>query len=114
MAGASGVIALSNEDHGINPSADADEVKDIGSSLDDVAIVTVNRENGQVLTSMLDAAELYGTQVMMTLASAGEPALGNRQSKPSIPPDERRTKAKESNRVLYLNGHPLLNTRLMV
>lgn len=107
VAGASGVIALTDDDAPINPSVAADALENIGDSLDDVAIVTMNREESALVTSMLDSAELYGNEVRVVIAPTGEP-----QS--SVPSDERRTRAKEGNRVLYLNGHPLLNTRLMV
>lgn len=107
IAGASGVIALSDEEHGINPSATPDEVKAYGKLLDEVAIVTVNRAESAVVTAMLDASELYGGQVVMAV-SAGT----GKTEEATL--DEKRTRAKEGNRVLYLNNHPLLNTRLMV
>lgn len=107
IAGASGVIALSDEEHGINPSATPDEVKAYGKLLDEVAIVTVNKAESAVVTAMLDASELYGGQVVMAV-SAGT----GKTEEATL--DEKRTRAKEGNRVLYLNNHPLLNTRLMV
>ncbi|KAI0347071.1 alpha-mannosidase [Trametopsis cervina] len=111
IAGASGVIALSDEQQGINPSASAEELLEYGESLADTAIVTINRAYGAVITSMLDAVELYGGDIMMAVVPAG---VHGATQPPSQTLDEKRTRAKEGNRVLYLNGYPLLNTRLMI
>ncbi len=108
LAGASGVIAINDENHGVNPSGDPEELDAVGTSLDDVAIVVVNSQDGRLITSMLDSAEIRGLgQVMMAIAQIGEPGMENTN-------ELERTKARDGNRVLYLNGHPLVNTRLMV
>ena len=110
--GGSGAIAISDEEYGVNPSADKEELDYIGGSLDHVAIVVVDQHDGAVLTSMLDAADTHDLgQVMMSIARTAA-APESRDS--GLPPEESLSKAREGNRVLYLNGHPLLNTRLMV
>ena len=111
IAGASGVIALSDEDHGVNPSTSPEEIGPYGNLLDSVAIVTVSRAESSVVTAMLDASELYGGRVVMAIAPTSEPGATKTEEATL---DERRTRAKEGNRVLYLNNHPLLNTRLMI
>ncbi|KAI0698930.1 alpha-mannosidase [Cytidiella melzeri] len=114
IAGASGVIALSDEEHGVNPSASLEELEEYEDLLEHVAIVTVARADSAVITAILDAAELYGSQVVMAVAPAGGSAATETEDVRPDKLDERRSRAKEGNRVLYLNGHPLLNTRLMI
>ena len=114
LAGASGVVTLTDDDNGINPSAAIEDIQNLRTSLDDVAIVTISRPDSMLITAMLDSAELHGRDVLMTIASAGEASDNTHRPESAVPLDERRTKAREGNRVLYLNGHPLLNTRLML
>ncbi|KAI0091966.1 alpha mannosidase-like protein [Irpex rosettiformis] len=111
IAGASGVITLSDEEHGINPSTSQEEIQPYEDLLDDVAIVIVNRAESAVVTGLLDASELYGGRVVMAIAPASESGATKAEETTL---DEKRTRAKEGNRVLYLNNHPLLNTRLMI
>lgn len=116
--GGSGAIAISDDEFGVNPSADKEELEWVGSSLDDVAIVVVDRHDGAVLTSMMDAADAHDLgQVMMSIArttAAPDSRDSGSVPTPTLPREESMSKAREGNRVLYLNGRPLLNTRLMV
>lgn len=114
VAGASGVITLTDDENAVNPSIGLEQQEEMGTSLDDVAIVTTSRTESALVTAMLDSAELYGNEVRMAIAPGAEFAADTHQLESDVNSDERRTKAKEGNRVLYLNGHPLLNTRLMV
>jgi len=104
-AGASGVVVISNEDTHINPSASPAEVADAGDAIDDVAIVVLPRAAGEIVGPMVAAAEAEGLgRVIVTIAS--EPvAEGGAEVKNA---------SKGATRVLYLNGHPLLNTRLLI
>ncbi|KAF7795859.1 hypothetical protein EIP86_007026 [Pleurotus ostreatoroseus] len=110
-ANASGVITISDEDVGINPSVDKEDLDIVGDSLNHVAIVVVDRHDGEILASMMDSADMHGGQIIMVI-----PPLEPQPQARSIaqPTEDERTKARDVNRVLYLNGHPLLNTRLMV
>ncbi|KAJ3559837.1 hypothetical protein NM688_g94 [Phlebia brevispora] len=110
-ADASGVIAISDEDYGVNPSGDNEELQTVKDSLDDVAIVVVDRQDGEVLTAMMDSADMHGGQVVMIIPPI-DAVPDSRDS--GHPTDDQRTKAREAHNVLYLNGHPLLNTRLLV
>lgn len=110
-ANASGVIAISDEEIGVNPSADREDLDVVGDSLDQVAIVVVERQDGEVIASMMDSADMHGGQVIMVFPPSDTPpeTRGSGQFT-----EDERTKARDGNHVLYLNGHPLLNTRLMV
>ncbi|CAL1702197.1 unnamed protein product [Somion occarium] len=116
-AGASGVVVISDEEHGINPSADEKAIKALGESLDDVAIVVIGQGDGEVILSMLDAAEIHGMgHVMLAIASKAEPVTekGDTRRDDRNQSDSNRKADADPRRVLYLNGHPLLNTRLLV
>lgn len=110
-AGASGVVIASDEESGINPSAAA-EVAAAGD-LSDVALVALKRSAGQLVTSMLDSTEARGTgDVILVIDPEGHSRIG-------LPPDEALADPQtdspvDPGRVLYVNGHPLLNTRLVV
>ncbi|KAI0786390.1 alpha-mannosidase [Abortiporus biennis] len=108
LAGAAGVVVINDEERGVNPAADADAVDAVGDSLDDVVLVVVGRADGAAIVTMLDAAEEGGLgEVKVAIASKGEPVDNSKEQ-------ERDGESGSQNRVLYLNGHPLLNTRLLV
>ena len=114
VAGASGVVVLSDEDHSITPSANLDEIRAVGNAIDDVAIVVVNREDGELITTMLNAADTFGAgQVMLAVVPTSDLVSESREDA-NLSDEEARQKARDTNRILYLNGHPLVNTRLMV
>jgi ER degradation enhancer, mannosidase alpha-like 1 len=108
-SGASGVVVISDEDQGLNPSAAATDIAATGK-LDDVAIVVLTRTTGMMVSDMMDVAETYGMgQLMVTVDPERRPATDSDIR--HIPEEAQNA---EAHRVLYLNGHPLLNTRLMV
>ncbi|KAF7352860.1 alpha-1,2-Mannosidase [Mycena venus] len=90
-AGAAGVLVVSNEDLALNPTADTKELEEVG----------------QLVHDMLDSTEERGGQVVLQV----DP---ERLSAP--PPDVVHEAPKDSkvHKILYLNGHPLLNTRLLI
>jgi ER degradation enhancer, mannosidase alpha-like 1 len=94
-AGAAGVVVISHENFGVNPTASEEELAAAGD-LSDVAIVVLTAPDGQKVTALMDLAVATG-QLMVALDKGNSPA---------------ETHGPE--RVLYLNGHPLLNTRLLV
>lgn len=112
MAGASGVITLSDEEFPITPSADAQDMRLVGDQLNDVAIVVVSRDDGELITAMLNAADTVGGEVKVVVTPTTHATLGG--STAGLQPEEVMQKARDNGRVLYLNGHPLINTRLMV
>lgn len=106
-ADAAGILVISDEDFGINPTAEEKELVAAGD-LSDIAIVVLTRRAGQVVIGMMDSTEEQGSgQVMLVLERSTVAHRGHM-------PGDKQEKVKDANRVLYLNGHPLLNTRLLV
>ncbi|OCH93594.1 alpha-mannosidase [Obba rivulosa] len=108
-AGAVGIIVLSDEEMGINPSADAAELAAAGDRLDEGVVVVLRRSVGEVVETMVNSAEARGLGPVMVAVEPGTrtPAEETREARAA--PREQLT-----HRVLYLNGHPLVNTRLLV
>ena len=113
-AGASGVIAISDDDSRVYPSAEPEELDPVSDFVEDVAIVVVDSEDGAVLTAMLDSAEIHGLGQVVMLITPTVISSDPQDSVPILPAVEKFNKARDGGRVLYLNGHPLVNTRLMV
>jgi len=111
-AGVSGVLVISNEDKAVNPSADAKDLQAIGDPLDDVVVVVVSQSDGAVVTSLLDTAETFGAHAMLAVAPLGHPETDDEYLKAGGSGEA--SHGGDSHRVLYLNGHPLQNTRLLV
>lgn len=120
-AGASGVIVLGDENHHINPSADRDELEDAGTGIDDAAVVVLRKGDSEQVARMLDSAEQHGLgTVMLVVEPSGGPMEVDKDrssegdGKGAKDSEEKDRKEGEAMRVLYLNNHPLLNTRLIV
>ncbi|KAH9943045.1 alpha-mannosidase [Epithele typhae] len=112
LAGASGVVVLGTEEHHINPSADHEEIAGTGVSVDDVAVVVVRKQDAEVVERMLDEAEEFGA-VWLVVESSGEPADAQSPTTTEASPTEA-TDREEVTKVLYLNNHPLINSRLLL
>ena len=110
-ASAAGVIVINNEDTIINPTANWDELA-LAGDLNDVGLVLLTNKVGQAFENMLIASEqLQPRQIML--------ALEGTENTESIedsghPPIDKETETKDPNRILYINGHPLINTRLLI
>ncbi|KIK98757.1 glycoside hydrolase family 47 protein [Paxillus rubicundulus Ve08.2h10] len=103
-AGASGVIVASNEDSPINPSATAEEIAAVGD-LDDVALVLLPLAAGKSIAAMVEAAGVFGYgHVLFSIDSEGWSGQARASEET----------AGLATHVLYINGHPLQNTRLLV
>ncbi|TCD71285.1 alpha mannosidase-like protein [Steccherinum ochraceum] len=118
-AGASGVIVISEEDAPIHPSADDFELKELDGFLDDVAVVVVTKADGDVITRVLGVTEEHMThRVVMNVAPKDQPTKQSldkpRETQRDVEQDSKQKPADGNNKVLYLNGHPLVNTRLLV
>ncbi|EIW82385.1 glycoside hydrolase family 47 protein [Coniophora puteana RWD-64-598 SS2] len=104
-AGASGVIVIGDSDIPINPSATPKEISDAGD-LDAVALVLLTQSAGEALLEIMDTASAHGTgHVLVSVDPEGWTAQTESQPSDFTQEDEVR--------VLYINGHPLLNTRLL-
>jgi mannosidase alpha-like ER degradation enhancer 1 len=98
--GASGVVVINDSEMEINPSATEDDLKDVGDSLDDVAVVVLRESDGRQVSAMLGVAEdRHIGRVVLALVE-------------HMPAQEQVRSAEDT--VLYINGHPLLNTKLLV
>jgi len=109
-AGASGVIVISNEDIAISPTAGEEEIQEAGHSLDEVALIVLKKSEGREVTVMMDVTDGGRVgRVMVVLersaASSSEREVHDK-TKQHGPPEK-------ISRMLYVNGHPLINTRLL-
>jgi ER degradation enhancer, mannosidase alpha-like 1 len=100
--GAAGVVVISDEDGAINPTANTDEVEAAGD-INDIVITLLPHRAGAALEAVMTTAEQAGWEVLMKLETELEDA-----------PQPVSEPKKDPNRILYINGHPLLNTRLLV
>ncbi|KAJ7591143.1 alpha mannosidase-like protein [Mycena floridula] len=101
-AGAIGVVVISDEDLGVNPTANKEELMAAGE-IDDVAMVILTKKAGQLVEKMMDKIEHHGTGHLI-LAVDPDRIAG---------PTSTQDKTQEK-RILYLNGHALINTILLV
>ncbi|KAH9482917.1 ER degradation-enhancing alpha-mannosidase-like protein 1 [Psilocybe cubensis] len=109
-AGAAGVIIISNEEGAINPTANIDELEDAGD-LSSVAVVLLPKKAGDAFEDLLILTEsMQSTQIMMAL----QHQLNSESGDLGYIPIEEEEHPKDPNRILYINGHPLINTRLLV
>ena len=106
--GASGVVVINDSDEYVNPSVSAEDLKDIGDSLDDAAVVVLRASDGHQVSTMLDVAEDHLGRVVLVLKNTERDPASPEQG-----PSEEHGRFAD-NRVLYINGHALLNTRLLI
>jgi mannosidase alpha-like ER degradation enhancer 1 len=109
-AGASGVVVIINSEEVITPSASLEDLHEVGDSLDDVAVVVLRASDGRHVSAMLDVAEDHhvGRVVLVLEKQERDPASPEQE-----PTEEGQSRFMGSG-VLYINGHALLNTRLLV
>ena len=110
-ASAAGVIVISNEDTPINPTASREELALVGD-LSDVGLLFLTNTLGQAFENVLVASEqLYSGEIMLALEPTQD---GGGVEDTGDTPVEKKTEVKDLSRNLYINGHPLINTRLLV
>ena len=114
-AGASGVIVINDSDDKISPSIDEDERAEVGDAVDDVALVILPKTAGGTVTDMIKRThDLGGGQVTFVVDPESRQAGVNRKpAKPSHGSDDMDKLKDDMQKVLYLNGHALVNTRLV-
>jgi ER degradation enhancer, mannosidase alpha-like 1 len=107
-AGASGVVVINTDDNNVWPNAEKEEIKDAGEHLNEVALVVIMQSAGKIIERMLDVADDLDGQVWMMV---GPEAAGS-DSQPTPEPSRTQKGAEAESRMLYINGHGLINTRL--
>ena len=107
--GASGVVVINDSDETVTPSANGEDLKYVGDSLDDAAVVVLRASDGRQVSAMLDVAEDHHVGRVVLIVE-------NLEQDPALPEQSFTGEQSEfaSNRVLYINGYALLNTRLLV
>lgn len=119
-ANASAVIVISDDEVPVNPSAGEEDLEE-AAQLNDTAMVLLTKTAGKTLLDMMDVLEEMGTSEMRVALprAIGQPraADGNEESTALPEPQEDIQEThlpKDTGKVLYINGHALLNTRLLV
>ncbi|KAL0949741.1 hypothetical protein HGRIS_009781 [Hohenbuehelia grisea] len=119
-AGASGVIVIGSDNHPIYPNADAHELDGAGD-IHDMAIVALAETTGRMVSEMFDTIASRGLgRLMVAVDPQRRPATGGEGRVPDPAASQTQQQKNGSGnsdtvqRVLYLNGHPLLNTRLLI
>lgn len=107
---AAGVIVISDADMPINPTAGRDELA-LAGDLSDVGLVFLTNQVGQAFENMLVASEQLQEQIVLALEQMQD---GGIDEDTGQTPTDKETKAKDLNHILYVNGHPLINTRLLI
>jgi len=110
-AGAAGVLVISDEEVALNPTADPKDLEAAGD-LGDVGLIVLTPQMGQLVHDMLDSTEERGGQVMLQLDPERLPSPSD--SAEVSQQQERQRPQEKVHKILYLNGHPLLNTRLLI
>ncbi|KAH8106187.1 alpha-mannosidase [Cristinia sonorae] len=117
-AGASGVVVISDEEGAIHPSTEAAEMEALNGLVDDVAIVVVPQKDGDVLSRVLEVTETRGSSRVMMAIAPKDQASRHHIDKPRETQKGSESGGKQKDartyKTLYLNGHPLVNTRLLV
>lgn len=110
-AKASAVIVVSDEDTLITPSASAEDVYDAGN-LNNTSLLLFTHKVGKAVLELLEATEEQGKRQLVVSSNDSPPAPApsseSEQAGPQFPD------TVDPNRILYINGHALLNTRLLV
>ena len=114
-AGASGVIVINGDDDRVTPSIDKEEGEEVGDAVDGVALVILTKTSGDVVTEMIKRIEYSGSGQVMFMVDPESRQVGMKKpTKNTRSIGEMDKLRDEMKRVLYLNGHALVNTRLVV
>jgi ER degradation enhancer, mannosidase alpha-like 1 len=109
-ASAAGVIVISSEDTPINPTASREELA-LAGDLSDVGLLLLTNTVGQAFENVLVASkQLHSGEIMVAL----ERTQDGESVEDTGDTVDKKTEVKDLNRNLYINGHPLINTRLLI
>jgi len=124
-AGAAGILVIGNDETAINPTADAQEAEEAGD-ISDVGLLLLAKTAGNVLLHLMETVDTHlGTgQVMMAIhqdplvrsdrGTTFQKLQGEEPLDVSEKVENDKYQDTSNSRILYINGHPLLNTRLLV
>ena len=113
---ASGVIVINDDDARVSPSIDEEEREEVGDMVDDVALVVISKTAGKTVAEMIKRTQYLGVGRVMFMVDPESRQAGTRK-KPSkgYESSSDMDKLKDDvHKVLYLNGHALVNTRLVI
>lgn len=111
-ASASAIIIISDENIGVNPTANSDELEAAGD-LNDSAVLLLPKKTGEAFEEMLIATGNIGAEQIRVSVDSSLSEQHNSDPE-HIAPMDKEEQDKESNRILYVNGYPLINTQLLV
>ena len=106
-ASAIAIIIISDEETAINPTANVDEITAAGD-INDCAVLLLPKNTGESFEQMVIVGEDLRMQIM--LAVEPKPLEDETSGQHPIESEVE----KDPNRILYINGLPLINTRLLV
>ena len=115
-AGASGVIVINDDDIRVSPSISEDERREVGDAIDDVALVILTNTGGKAVIDMIKRTRDFGVgQVMFTVDPESRQVGVRRKPTKTHNGSNDIDKLKDDiQKALYLNGHVVVNTRLVV
>jgi len=112
-AGAVGVIVIGDDEMPINPTTEQSALDDAGD-ISDTALVVVTKIFGDFVEGLVTAAEGSGI-VKVIIEPEGYAGVPDAQAPEAANTSaDEKSKGKDVSKVLYINGHPLLNTVLVV
>jgi len=114
-AGASGIIVINDDNNRVSPSIDEEERAEVGDATDGVALVILTKTAGETVTNMIKRTRDFGVgQVLFTVNPDSRQVGPKREPTKVYKSNKDMDKLKDDiQKVLYLNGHALVNTRLV-
>lgn len=116
QAGGKGVVVISDQDGLISPSTNPEDLAALGDMSDAFIVVLPSSEGDRLIELTVRGAQLGHVTTFVSLvrdpASAGSPPEEEESKATSSLEDEPPKPAPD--RHLFLNGYPLMNTRLLV
>ncbi|PPQ64702.1 hypothetical protein CVT24_008329 [Panaeolus cyanescens] len=112
-ASAEGIIIISDDDLAINPTASKAEIEAAGD-LSQLSVILLPKTTGTTFQDLLTASsKLDGVTIKVSVPLPEHSAYSDDSTqKPND--EDQEEKGKDPNRILYINGHPLINTRLLI
>ena len=114
-AGAVGILILNHEDTGINPSLGKEELE-TAEDLNDFGVVLVPKKLGDTLEDIIKLAEKLSVDVLVRVPPPIRMEDKKQVKEEETDDDDDDDDEPNSNpsKILYINGYPLINTRLLV